>query len=103
VAESESYKDKSGEKQEKTCWWNCDIWGRSGETVAQYFSKGDGIIIEGSVRQDVRENEEGKRTFYSVRVNRWEFPMSRNGGETAAPKPRASARPDATDDDEIPF
>jgi single-strand DNA-binding protein len=83
IAESEKYKDKSGELVERTNWWSAEIWGKRGDAVAKYFSKGDGIVLRGSLRQTERD----EKTYYSIRVDDWEFPMSRKGvGEKDAPK-----------------
>ena len=75
LAESESYKNKAGEKVEHTNWWSAEVWGRRGEVVAEYFKKGDGIVLRGSLR--ITEKDEKK--YYSIRVDDWEFPMSRKG------------------------
>jgi single-strand DNA-binding protein len=80
VVESERYKNKAGEMVEQANWWDADIWGARGQAVAKHFKKGDGIVIRGSIRQREHENEEGnKRTFHTIRVDDWEFPMSRKG------------------------
>lgn len=81
VAESEKYKDRSGEMVERTNWWSAEVWGKRGDAVAKYFNKGDGIVLRGSVRQDKKD----ETTYYSLRVDDWEFPMSKKGdGESSS-------------------
>jgi single-strand DNA-binding protein len=49
VAVSEAWKDKSGEKKEKTTWVKCTKWVSSnGSTkIADYLKKGQTIIVQG--------------------------------------------------------
>lgn len=51
LATSETYKDKTGQKQEKTEWTNVAVF-NSGlvELVERYVSKGSRIFVEGSLR-----------------------------------------------------
>lgn len=86
VAESEKYKDKSGEMVERTNWWSAEIWGKRGDAVAKYFNKGDGIVLRGSIRQ----TEKDEKKYYSIRVDDWEFPLTRKidgaGGDSGSSK-----------------
>lgn len=59
VAVSEKYKDASGEKVEKTTWFECAKWGNS-TTIAQYIKKGDLIYIEGKVNNRAWMNDAGE-------------------------------------------
>lgn len=50
IATSESYKDKNGQKQEKTEWTNVAVFNPGlAELVDRYVSKGSRIYIEGSL------------------------------------------------------
>ena len=40
LATSENWKDKSGERIERTEWHRIVAWGRTGELCAQYLAKG---------------------------------------------------------------
>jgi len=48
VAVSETFKNKEGEKETKTTWFECAKWGNN-TSIAQYIKKGDNIYIEGKV------------------------------------------------------
>lgn len=47
LACNESYKDKNGEKQEKTEWVNVTIYGKLAEITSKYVEKGKQIYISG--------------------------------------------------------
>lgn len=49
LATNESYKDQSGEWQQKTTWHNLLIWGKSGDNFGSILSKGDLVYIEGKI------------------------------------------------------
>ena len=49
LACSEQWKDKQGNKQEKTEWVNVVIWGKLGEIAGQYLQKGSLCFISGKM------------------------------------------------------
>lgn len=50
VATSRRYKDQSGERQEETEWHKVSLFGRLGEIVQSYVTKGSLIYVEGRLR-----------------------------------------------------
>lgn len=50
VATSESFKDKEGNKQERTEWHRVVLWGRIAEIAGEYLRKGSQAYIEGRIR-----------------------------------------------------
>jgi len=59
VAVNERYKDKNGQKQERTSYVRCAMW-REITTIAQYITKGTKLYVEGSPDADAYINKEGK-------------------------------------------
>src|SRR6478736_8623135 len=49
VATTESWKDKSGEKQEKTEWHRITLYRKLGEIAGQYLTKGSSAYFEGKL------------------------------------------------------
>lgn len=47
LATDESYKDKDGNKVEKTEWHRLSIRNKTAEIMAQYLKKGDEVYVEG--------------------------------------------------------
>ena len=50
VATTDSWKDKSGEKQEKTEWHRVSFFGKLAEIVGEYLKKGSQVYIEGRLQ-----------------------------------------------------
>lgn len=59
VAVNERYKDKNGQKQERTSYMRCAMW-RENTSIAQYITKGTKLYVEGSPDADAYINKEGK-------------------------------------------
>lgn len=50
LATDEGYKDKSGEKIERTEWHRVAVFGPLAEVVQKYVTKGDPVLVEGKLR-----------------------------------------------------
>lgn len=58
-----------GEKKQTT-WANCQMWGKRGESVAPYLTKGQQVGICGEVNlREWTDKDGGKRQSLDVRVN----------------------------------
>jgi single-strand DNA-binding protein len=66
VATSDSWTDKSGQKQEKTEWHRIVVWGKLAELCNQYLSKGRQAFLEGSLQTRSWEKDGVKR--YSTEI-----------------------------------
>ncbi len=97
LAMSERYTDRqSGEQRESVCFVDVEAWGRQGEIANEYLSKGRPVFIEGSLKFDSWETEDGqKRNKLSVRAFRIQFIGGRNDGDGAG-SPYADAQPAAS-------
>jgi single-strand DNA-binding protein len=111
VATSERYKDRNGEKQEKTHWHNVVAWGKPAEIIAQYAQKGDRIFISGPSETRKWEDQDGNARYTTeTRVRDFEL-LGGSTGEGGPGKPAPSSKPsnpsiaEAADDvdDDLPF
>ena len=59
VATNEKWKDKNGEKQEKTIWHNVCGFNKLAEIMARYAKKGDIVYVEGKISQNKYKDESG--------------------------------------------
>ena len=63
LATTESWTDKSGERQERTEWHRVVIWRRLAEVAGQYLKKGSKIYIEGKLQTRSREDQNGQKRY----------------------------------------
>jgi single-strand DNA-binding protein len=121
VATTEQWKDKNGEKQEKTEWHRVAFFGKLAEIAGEYLKKGSQVYVEGRLQTREWEKDGVKRYTTEIVANQMQMLGSRqgmggaaperdSGGEGAASRP-ASSKPAAKatggkfDDfeDDIPF
>lgn len=85
---------------------DCVAWNTSADFISKYFSKGDRIGIEGSLRTRTYEDKNGNnRKATEVFVERATFIEKKSGG---AAKPETARKPapevyDDDDDEDLPF
>ena len=87
VATSEKWTDKNtGQKQERTTWHNVEAWGKQAEIISQYFKKGDGIGLQGSIQTDEYEKNGEKRYSTKIKLTSFWFPVSSGQAQQAQPQ-----------------
>lgn len=57
LATSENYKDKNGEKVQKTEWHNITAYGKPAEICAEYLKKGSQVLVEGQIKYQKWEKD----------------------------------------------
>jgi len=116
VATSETWKDKSGEKQERTEWHNVVVFNEGlANVVEKYLHKGSQVYVQGQIRTRKWEDKDGA-TRYTTEVVLDAFNgvlrmlggKPEGGASEGEPKPQAKAKPqpepdEALLDDEVPF
>lgn len=83
---------KDGEKKEMTTWHDVTVFGKLGEVVKKYVSKGSSVYVSGELRVDTWDDESGnKRSKWYVVASEVQFLDSKRA-ETSpeAPAPQAS-------------
>jgi single-strand DNA-binding protein len=63
IATSETWKDKSGEKQEKTEWHRVVLFGRQAEVAGEYLKKGRSVYIEGRLQTRKYTDKDGVEKY----------------------------------------
>lgn len=59
----------------------CVAWGKTAETIGNYFSKGSRILVEGVIRTGSYKNKNGDTVYTTeVWVNNFEFVESKKSG-----------------------
>ncbi len=63
IATSESWTDKSGQKQERTEWHRIVVWGKLAELCGEYLAKGRQVYVEGRLQTREWTDKEGKKNY----------------------------------------
>jgi single-strand DNA-binding protein len=113
LAMTRKFKKQDGSMGEETCFVDCQIFGKRAEVINQYFKKGNPIFIEGRLKLDTWQGQDGtKRSKMRVFVENFEFIGSRGGKpaeshDASAEAPAPDVEPPygggASGGDEIPF
>jgi single-strand DNA-binding protein len=100
LATSEKYKDKNGDRQEKTEWHNIVIYGNLVDIVEKYVNKGDKLYIEGSITTRKWQDKEGNDR-YNTEVKA--FNMTMLGGTEKKSAQPAGVAAGEDEDSDLPF
>ena len=123
LAINRQFKMESGESREEVIFVDIEAWGKQGETIAKYMTKGRPLYVEGRLRLDQWEdkNTKEKRSRMKVVLEQFQFlGDSRGAGgggssgdidqstspERHAPPPRSGGgKPPASEnlDEDVPF
>lgn len=101
LAINHRWRDRDGNQREDTCFVDVSAFGRQGETINQYMTKGRSILIEGRLKFDSWTGQDGqKRSKLSVVVENFTFLGGRGeaaggggGGARHDQAPREAERP----------
>ena len=124
IATTETWKDKAGEKQEKTEWHRVAFFGKLAEIAGEYLKKGSQVYVEGRLQTRKWQDKDGNDKYTTeIVADRMQMLGSRQGmgggdrdaggsteREAGASRPAAAAKPAGKaggkfDDfeDDIPF
>lgn len=106
LATSESWKDKSGTKQTRTTWIDCEVWGPQVETIEKYVFKGSQLYIQSKLKVDEFEKEGQKRRAYKFIVNSFTMLGSKQDSQQSASSTTSGQNApsfDEGEDDDLPF
>jgi len=94
----------TGEYEDRANFFNVTVWGKQGENVAKYLTKGSPVAIDGRLSYRAWEAQDGsKRSAVEITADSVQFLGSKpsgngNGADAEADRARAAAL-----DSEIPF
>ena len=124
LAVNRKFRDESGADREEVTYVDIEAWGKSGENIAKYCTKGRPLFVVGRLRLDQCEdkNTKEKRSRMKVVLENFQFLGSGRaeggapggaagggeGGGYAAPAPRSAPKPAAPAaqenlDEDVPF
>jgi single-strand DNA-binding protein len=108
---NKSWKDKNGERQEKPNFFNCVMWGKYGESMSKYLTKGKQIGIEAELEQNTWTDSNGNNhSAVQLTVNEISLlasPRGESGPANSGPAEREGPPPKENKNtpraDDIPF
>jgi single-strand DNA-binding protein len=81
VATTDTWKDKAGEKQERTEWHRVAFFGKLAEIVGEYLKKGNPIYVEGRLQTRKWQDKEGQERYTTeIVADRMQMLGGRGGG-----------------------
>ncbi|MCK5015481.1 MAG: single-stranded DNA-binding protein [Candidatus Peribacteraceae bacterium] len=84
VATNHVWYNEAKEKQEKVTFHNVVVFGKQAETVAQYFSKGMKILLEGRLDTQTWDDKDSGKKMYRTEIimDKFHFCGSKGDGNT---------------------
>src|SRR5260370_28011704 len=83
IANNEFFNDGNGERQQVTTFVDVTVWGKSGENFASLAKKGQEVIIEGQLRRNDWEAEDGqKHSKHFLKAENWQVTQYRRQEES---------------------
>lgn len=116
LATSESYKDRNGERVERTEWHNIVFWGPVADVIERYVKKGSKLYVEGKLRTRSYEQDGVKKYITEIDGQSMTMLDSKGASESgsyerpaftpSASSASQSSSPislDDSDDNDLPF
>jgi len=117
VATNETWKDKDGEKQERTEWHRVVLFDKKAEIAAEYLKKGSLVYLQGRLQTRKWQGDDGQDRYTTEIIadrmrmlgGKGEREAQANGTPTApgsshrGQSSQSTAEPDVPFDDDIPF
>lgn len=92
------------DKEKEADFIRCVAWGKTGEFVAKYFTKGKPIALEGNIKTGSYEKDGVKHFTTDVWVDRAEFAGNAPNGNNAPTAPQQTTAPaEEITTDDLPF
>lgn len=108
LATSQRWKDREGNKQEKTEWHNVVAWGKLADIVARFVTKGSRLYIQGRIETQSWDDKESGQKRYKTQIVADQMTMlgdrkGGDGGERSGGAEPGDGGGYAGDDSDIPF
>lgn len=104
IATNRFWKDKAGQRQDKTEFHNVVLWGRLAEIAGQYLTKGQEAFIEGRLESRTYTGKDGveRKVTDIIAENLQLGSKAGQGGGNYGSAPRQNDAPKADSNEKIP-
>ena len=104
VATNRRYTAADGQQREETDWFNVSAWGKLGEQVNQFLTKGKRVYVEGRFHSRTYTGNDGKeRTSNDITAERVLFLDRRETEGQGGEAPAQAATGGQMNPDDLPF
>ena len=107
IATNESWKDQSGEMQDRTEWHRVVMYGRMAETATEYMKKGQMVYVEGRLHtREWEDQNQIKRKTTEIRCDNFTMLGRRSeapAGQSQGTMSPSQSTPDSEVEDDLPF
>lgn len=110
IATNESYKDKQGNKVDKSQWHNVVCFGKVADVAEKYFKKGTFLLVQGKLNHESWEKDGVKKYATNVILEQFQFLGGSTTNNQTSDTPAAYNAPfapaddfDPTDKDDLPW
>jgi single-strand DNA-binding protein len=91
MAINHRWRDRDGNQREDVCFVDLAAFGRQGEVINQYMSKGRPMLVEGRLKYDTWTGQDGqKRSKHSVVIDNFQFVGTRESGASGGGNDRGA-------------
>jgi single-strand DNA-binding protein len=102
LAVNRTWRNASGEQQEAVDYIDCNAWGKAGEIIDQYMSKGRALLVSGRLQHRSWEQDGQKRSKVEVVVEDFNFVGDGgSGGGSSASSSSAQSTKKSDKNDEV--
>lgn len=113
IAWSKSFKGRDGSKKDKKGFFDVTMFGRKGEVIAEYFTKGSRILVEGELDHQTWDDKTTGQKRYRISILGTEFDFidsKKEGDKQAEQAPQGveessewNSEPTFAGDQDVPF
>ncbi len=86
LATTRRYRGKTGDMVDEVCFIDVQVFGRQAETCGEYLKRGSNVLVEGRLRLNEWESDQGKRSRVVVVGERIQFISSTRDEPAAGPQ-----------------
>ncbi len=84
LAVNRRWKDAKGQKRDEVLFMDCAAYGKPGQTMGQYLKKGNPVLVEGHLKLDRWDDDQGQaHSRIRTIVERFQF-ISRGDGQNGS-------------------
>ena len=91
LAVNRRWKGSDGQQQESVSYIDCVAWGKGGDIIAQYLTKGSAVLVSGRLDQRSWDDKESGQKRSKIEVVVDDFNFVGGGGDGQSSSPRSSA------------